>query len=140
MERVFHTWDEWECYPAGLYETKPPCGMTPQEAIEAYRAFLHDTVAFKAALARVLNEWPNSCEHYLTNVNMNRIAWLGQAAMCIASGVPANFRAGFNRLTKEEKRTANETALCALNKWLTQHGEPELTLSEAKSKTQMDLY
>ena len=30
----------------------------------------------------VIVEWVNSCEHYLSNFAMNRIAWVGQAAMC----------------------------------------------------------
>lgn len=141
MERVYHTWDKWECYPAGFYEDHPPVGMTPQEAVRAYRDFLRDTPRFEAALARVLAEWPTSCEHYLSNVNMNRIAWLGQAAMCIATRVPSCFRGGFNLLTKTEQRIANETALAALNRWLIARGEPTIpTVAAAKSRTEMNLY
>src|SRR5262249_48826102 len=113
--------------------------MTAAEAVRAYGVFLADTPAFEAALVRVLAEWPNSCEHYLSNENMNRIAWLGQASACIALGLPSAFRSGFNTLSDEEKRLANETALAALNRWLSVRGEPTLTLDAAKSKTEMDL-
>lgn len=140
MKRIYHTWEKWECYPAGFYEDRPPEGMTPKDAVRAYAEFLRDTPRFEAALARVLAEWPNSCEHYLTNENMNRIAWLGQAAMCIATRVPSCFRGGFNTLPALEQRAANEAALRALNAWLTARGEPALDLDSAQSKTEPNLY
>jgi hypothetical protein len=115
VKRIYHTWEKWECYPAGFYEDKVPNGMTPPEAPARYAAFLRDTAAFEAALARVISEWKFSCEHYLSNVNMNRIAWLGQASACIALGLPSAFRSGFHLLTPDEQATANETALAALN-------------------------
>ena len=140
MQRIYHTWDKWECYPAGFYETKPPKPMTDKEAEEAYRAFLADDEAFRGALQRVITEWPSSCEHYLSNENMNRIAWLGQSSMCIARGIPARFRGGFYRLTEEQQERANATALEYLNKWLVARGEPELAPESANSKTEMNLY
>lgn len=138
MKRIYHTWDKWECYPAGFYETRGP--MDDEQCRDAYAEFLRDIPRFQFALARVLCEWPNSCEHYLSNESMNRIAWLGQASMCIATGVPAQFRGGFNRLSEEEQLRANETALDALNVWLSLRGEPTLTLETAKSKTEANLY
>ena len=71
---------------------------------------------------------------------MNRIAWLGQAAMCYATGVPAIYRGGFNLLSKEQQDTANETALIYLNKWLKGNGRNQVTMEEALSGKQMDLY
>lgn len=140
MKRVFHTWDKWECFPAGFYENHPPKGMTNEEANAAYSEFLRDGARFGEALRRVIEEWPNSCEHYLTNESMNRIAWLGQASMCIATGVPAVFRGGFNRLTPAEQDAANALALVWLNVWLSRRGEPTLTLDTAASKTKANIY
>lgn len=140
MKRIYHTWDKWECYPAGFYENQAPNGMTPREAVDAYAAFLRDIPRFELALERVVTEWKNSCEHYLSNENMNRIAWLGQASMCIATGVPACFRGGFNLLSDDEQLAANAAALKWLNVWLERRGEPTLTMDQAASKTQMDLY
>ena len=141
MERIYHTWDKWECYPAGFYETKPPRkGMTTDECKEAYADFLSNTERFSNALARVLTEWPNSCEHYLTNERMNRIAWLGQAAMCIETRVSKFFCGGYFKLTEEQRLEADKTALVYLNKWLVANGHATLTLEQAASKTQADLY
>lgn len=141
MKRVFHTWDEWECYPAGFYEVHPPHeAMTPDECVEAYAEFLRDSDRFRAGLEGVLRDWPNSTEHYLTNERMNRIAWLGQAAMCHETRVPAMYRSGFSLLSEDEQETANRLALVYLNKFLAARGEPMVTLKEAASRTQMDLY
>ena len=140
MKRVYHTWEKWECYPAGFYEDKPPGDMTPKQAVDAYASFLRDLPRFEASLRCVLAHWPRSCEHYLSNENMNRIAWLGQAAMCFATRVPACFRGGFNTLTNAEQAAANALALRYLNVWLEQQGEPSLDLETAQSKTEPNLY
>ena len=73
-------------------------------------------------------------------LRMNRIAWLGQAAMCINTGIPAQFRGGYNLLTEEQKNHADQAALEVLNFWLATNGEQELDLESVQSKTQANLY
>lgn len=140
IERIFHTWDQWECYPAGFYEEKPPKGMTTDECEIAYRDFLSDLPKFADALEGVLSDWTNSCEHYLTNDSMNRIAWLGQAAMCYTTKVPARYRGGYNLLSDEQKQQADNLALEYLNVWMYKNGYDELSPEDVKSRTQANLY
>ena len=141
MKRIYHTWDEWECYPAGFYENRPADkSLTDDECREIFRDLLADETRFRATLKRVLAEWPNSCEHYLSNERMNRIAWLGQAAACIAEGIPSRYRGGYMLLTDEQKLTADHAALDALNSWLTSRGEEPATLESAGSKAKVNLY
>lgn len=141
MNRIYHTWDKWECYPAGFYEKRPKDkSLTDDEARKIYTDLLSNTEEFERALQGVLDNWKNSCEHYLTNENMNRIAWLGQSALCFAKGVPACFRGGFVDLPLDLQRQANQIALKYLNKWRVSHGETELTLQEANSKTEANMY
>src|SRR3984957_15802064 len=138
--RVFHTYEKWECYAAGFYNSSKE-GMNKTECEEAYREFLADLPRFADALGHVITEWKHSCEHYLTNVAMNKIAWLGQAAMCYATGVPTNFRSGFSLLDKEQRTAADEMALVYLNKWNVANGRPEVTMAEAYSyDRQSDIY
>jgi len=141
VNRIYHTWDKWECYPAGFYENHPrDRELSDDECRDRYSDFLRDIPQFEAGMERVLAEWPRSCEHYLTNENMNRLAWLGQASMCLVHGIPSIFRGGFTRLTVREQTAANHAALKYLNRWLAARGEPELTMDEAKSKTEANLY
>lgn len=119
MKRIYHSWDKWECYPAGFYESTPrDKNLTKLQCEQKYAEFLRSDTMFCSALERVIVEWKNSCEHYLSNENMNRIAWLGQASLCIAEGIPACFRGGYNLLTIEEQQNADSIALKYLNKWL----------------------
>lgn len=137
--RVFHTYDKWECYAAGFYATTKE-GMTKEDCEEAYREFLSDTNRFADTLEHVITEWKNSCEHYLTNAAMNRIAWLGQAAACYAMGIPSQFRNGFYLLTDAQQKKANETALIYLNKWLQANGREPVTMEVAYTGRQSTIY
>ncbi len=138
--RIFHRHDKWECYAAGFYNSTKG-GMTKAECEEAYRAFLADPDQFSASLEHVITEWKHSCEHYLTNVAMNRIAWLGQAGACYALGVPAVFRSGFNLLTEQQQQDANKVALEYLNRWLEANDRQRISMEEAYSyERQSDIY
>lgn len=138
--RIFHTYDKWECFKAGFYKSQAE-GMTKEEAEQAYAEFLSDDDKFRDALKKVITEWKYSCEHYLTNGAMNRIAWLGQASMCYATGVPSVFCSGFNLLTEEQQQHANEIALEALNEWLAKNDRKPLSINEALSiGRQTELY
>ena len=60
--------------------------------------------------------------------------------MCYATGVPAEFRGGFGLLTAEMQKAADEMALKYLNIWLSNNGRPELTMDEAITERQSDIY
>lgn len=138
--RIFHTYEKWECHKAGFYAGSVP-GMTADQCKNAYREFLADDERFRSALKGVISEWEKSCEHYLTNFAMNRIAWLGQASMCYATGVPSKFCSGFNLLTEAEKDIANLSALDALNDWLLETGRDPIGMDEAMSAgRQVEIY
>lgn len=137
--RVFHVYEKWECYAAGFYKTTKD-GMTKAECEEAYKTFLSDSARFAATLARVIVEWKHSCEHYLTNAAMNRIAWLGQAAACYELGIPSTFRSGFSLLSEAQQDAANEVALKYLNEWLVANEREPVTMDQAYSGRQADIY
>jgi len=131
-DRIFHTFEKWECHKAGFYASKKD-GMTAEQCEQAYAEYLSNSERFKEGLNGVLNDWINSCEHYLTNKAMNRIAWLGQASMCYSTGVPSKFCSGFNLLTPQQQDEANNVALEGLNFWMRKYNRPELTIEEALS-------
>lgn len=138
--RIFHEWQDWECFPAGFYKDKPPQGMTVSDCEEAYKNFLSDIPLFESVLDRVISEWKYSCEHYLTNDKMNRIAWLGQASMCLHTGIPSRFCGGYNLLTDEQKEAADRKAFEYLNIWLSRNERDVLTWEQAQSKSKANIY
>jgi hypothetical protein len=138
--RTFHTFEKWECHKAGFYASTFP-GKSKQQCEVAFAEFLANDSKFRESLECVITKWVHSCQHYLTNKAMNRIAWLGQAAMCFATGIPSVFCSGFGLLSEEQKDTANNTALEYLNRWLVQNGMQELTMDEAMSiGRQVEIY
>lgn len=140
MNRIYHTWDKWECYPAGFFEVNAPNGWTEDVCHELYRVLLSDISEFKAIMTLVIRLWPNSCEHNLTNERMNRVAWMGQAALCYKHRIPARFRGGYHLLTDEQKQAADNAALEMINVWMATQDYPLLTSELVESKTEMDLY
>lgn len=138
--RIFHTFEKWECHKAGLYAQKVE-GKTTEQCEREFADFLSNDELFMQTLFKVITEWKNSCEHYLTNIAMNRIAWLGQASVCYATGIPSKYSSGWNLLSVEQQNRANEIALVALNQWLTNNNRQELTMSEALSVgREVDIY
>jgi hypothetical protein len=117
MNRIYHHYEKWECWRAGFYDTTPPRGMSADEACAAYRDFLSDIPRFVAAMDSVLEQWPHSCDQFLSNSSINRIAWMGQAAMCNATGVPSIFRGGFALLSPSQQAAANAAASQMIDRW-----------------------
>lgn len=139
--RIFHTYEKWECFASGFYNNFPPKGMNKMQCEETYREFLSDTERFAATLDIITREWKHSCEHYLTNTAMNRIAWLGQAALSKATGIPSAYRSGFFLLSEDQQRAANEVALAYLNRWLVANNREAVSLDQAYSgDRQSDIY
>lgn len=140
ITRIYHRYEKWECYPAGFFEEHPPEGMTGVQCQEKYAEFLSDIKLFKTYAYKVVDEWVNSCEHNLTNATMNRIAWMGQASVCLAYGIPSKFRGGYHLLTPAQQVAADEAALEVINYWMFLHGYGAFTLKSIKSRTEANLY
>lgn len=138
--RKFHTFDKWECHKAGFFASSPLPGYSAQQCREMYRDFLSDLSRFEEGLQKVTTEWPFSCEQNLTNSAMNRIAWLGQAAMCAMTGVPSEFRGGYFLLTDDQQKAADALALQYLNAWLVRAGMEPVPLEIAQPDRQADIY
>lgn len=134
IERIYHTWDKWECFRAGFFDDKPLEGMTKSECEIEFANFFKDLSEFEEGLNRVIEEWRYSCEHNLTNENLNRIAWLGQAAVCIMRGIPSDFKSGYSLLSEEEQNKADDLALDYLNVWMYDNGYEEVD-GKRKHKT-----
>tara|TARA_R100001480_G_scaffold23315_2_gene33589 strand:+ start:2979 stop:4109 length:1131 start_codon:yes stop_codon:yes gene_type:complete len=139
-ERIFHTYDKWECHKAGFYKSKLN-DLSHEECENKFIEIMTNEKLFDESLNRVINEWKYSCEHYLTNKAMNRIAWLGQAAVCILSGVPSKYSTAWSKLNKEQQNKANLIANKYLNIWLEKNKMQKLDLEDALNiNRQIELY
>jgi len=138
--RIFHTYDKWECHKAGFYKNNHD-KLNHEECENKFREILCDLNMFEKGLKLVISEWKNSCEHYLTNNSMNRIAWLGQAAVCFLSGVPSRYSGSWFDMPEKKQSEANELALKYLNIWLKNNGRDLVEMHEARNAgKQIELY
>jgi len=138
--RIFHTFDKWECHKAGFYKSVKE-GMSHEDCQRVFIETLSDPDRFAGILSKLIKDWKFSCEHYLTNKSMNRIAWLGQAAVCYDSGVPARYSKAWFDIPYDLQQEANSVALKFLNIWLKDNGHQEVTINEgAIIGRQVELY
>lgn len=138
-DRIFHTYDKWECFKAGFFNTSVN-GMKKEEAEKKFANFLKDINKFEEALNYIIHNWKYSCEQNLTNIAFNRIAWLGQASVCYAIGIPAVYRAGWFLLNEYEQLVADNMALKYLNIWLKNNERDKVSMEEAKPFRQSEIY
>lgn len=89
-----------------------------KEAID----FTGNAELYGSFMLRIIKEWPYSCEHNLTATDINRQAWIGHAACCLAIQCPEDItRLAWHQLTQEQQDKANAKANEAIKKWEEQH-------------------
>lgn len=117
MARVYHHYENLEEYHAGMW--KIVRGAKRRDFIAAAADLMRQPCEFKDAMIEATKLWPKSCEANLTAETVNRIAWLGHAGCCIATGSPEEAtRVAWHTLDEHEQRIANKVAGEALELWL----------------------
>jgi hypothetical protein len=86
MKRIYHNYQKWEDFKCGFYETAS--GKNKDLLVSKAIELFSNPKNTEFYMDRVINEWKNSCEHNLTNLSLNRIAYIGQAACCIYAKIP----------------------------------------------------
>lgn len=139
-KRIFHTYENWEHIAYNFFGSNHP-KWSKIQCEHKYKELLTDIQRFTNVMNRVIMEWPNACEHNLTNSSMNRIAWLGQASLAYEFQIPSIYSSGFQLLSNKQKDAANSAALDILNQWLTSKGMEEITINEGLLiNRQVELY
>ncbi len=138
--RIFHTFDKWECFKAGFYKNDHT-ELSHKECEKEFVRILSDNDLFENILKKIIVEWKYSCEHYLTNESMNRIAWLGQAAVCYHSGIPSRYSGAWSKIPESQQEKANSIALKYLQKWIEINNKNVESVEKAKNfNNQVSLY
>ncbi len=122
MKRIWHHFESWEEYKAGMWRDVPKREREPM--IEAAIKFTGDHELYGSAMLRVIVEWPISCEHNLTDVHQNRLAWVGHAACCLVNGFPEWItRSAWGFLNQNQQDYANQKARDAVKAWEKMHAK-----------------
>lgn len=120
MIKIWHPYTSWEDWKSGMWATVSGAKRTRllRQAID----FTGNAKLYGSYMRRVIVEWPTACEHHLTDLNINRKAWIGHAATCLAIQCPEDItRAAWGYLTEEQRDAANLEAELAIQAWETSH-------------------
>jgi hypothetical protein len=115
-----YPYTEWEDYKNGMWRKLRPTeeDYYLQKAIQ----FTGDHALYGSWMLKVLDQWPKTCDHNLSDPSQNRRAFIGHAACCLAIQCPEYItRSAWGSLTQEQQRLANEQADIAITKWEQTH-------------------
>lgn len=80
--------------------------------------FTGDAELYGHWMLMVIDEWPYSCEHNLTDLSQNRRAWIGHAAVAMAIQCPEDIvRSAWGKLSRLQQAKANAKADEAIRRW-----------------------
>ena len=118
IRKIWHPYTEWE--DLGMWE---PCAAKDRKPmVEKAISFTGDHALYGSWMMRVIVEMPKACEHNLTDLNMNRRAWVGHAACYLATGCPEDVtREAWGLLSDKQRELANKQADNAIAKWESEH-------------------
>jgi hypothetical protein len=117
MERIYHPYNLWEDYINGFYDNCS--GFKKQDYINGILEMFNSAELTEMYMQKVIDEWVYSCEHNLSNVSLNRIAYIGQSACCLYCGAPSTITMeAWSLLSKETQNRSNLIAEKILNNWL----------------------
>lgn len=120
MKRIFHPVDTWEEMEANMWGEV----VNRKSALDRAIEFTGDHRLYGRWMLRVVKEWKFSCENSLTDLNLNRRAWVGHAAVAMALGIPEDItRLAWAKLSDEQQLLANREAERAIALWEQSHRE-----------------
>jgi len=120
MDRIYHPYWLWEEVDANMWGTVENKEKWLKKAIE----FTGDYKLYGRWMFKVTDKWKYSCEHNLTNLEQNRRAWIGHAAVAMAIGCPEDIvRKAWGYLTPEQQDAANNQADKAIAHWEENHAK-----------------
>lgn len=112
MKQIYHHYSLWEEWPAGLWR------RIQDPDVDKALTVMRDVPAWIEGMRDVTRRWRYSCEQNLSHAGRNRVAWLGQAAVCLLTGEPSiTTRAAWWQLTGEQQERANDGARLAIEEW-----------------------
>jgi len=114
MIRTYHPYWKWEEVNFNMWGEVKNRELYLKKTYD----FMMDCEVFGLNMNKVINEWKFSCEHNLTNIEQNRVAWLGQAACAYFLNVPEDIvRFVWGQLPEENQICANKQAEQNIKLW-----------------------
>ena len=118
--QLFYSYNQWEDYQFGMYEEEQ---KGRKNRVDRAILMLSDEYMCRLFMKKVCNEWIISCKQNFTNPQMNKIAWLGQAAWCLYAGIHEDeTREAWSLITQSDRDRANAIAEECIQEWRQKNG------------------
>ena len=116
IRQVYYHYEQWEEYEYGMWRITR--GKERRLLIEKAIEFMMNVELYGNYMIQAVEDWPISCEQNLTCPGINKQAWIGQAACCIAIYCPEDVtRFEWRFLDKKKQDEANAKANVAISYW-----------------------
>lgn len=117
MIKIYHHYELWEDYKAGMYNSIH--GKAKNIMLNKAIIFTGNANLYGEYMLKVIKSWPISCEQNLTDSSLNKKAWIGHAAACMAIGSPEDItRMAWGCLSFKQQDDANEQADKFIKVWI----------------------
>lgn len=122
MERIWHPYWLWEDHRDGMWRKLPR--HEEAEALRLAVEFTGNAELYGEWMMRATQEYFHGCQHNLTDQSLNKQAWIGHAACCLAHKLPEYIvRKAWAMLSEEQRVAANHKADLAVKAWTLRHLE-----------------
>lgn len=109
IKRVYLPYWLWEEWTNGMWRNV--YGNERTELLSKAITFTGNAKLYGQWMLQAVEQWPYSCLHNLTCLEMNRQAWIGHAATCLAINCPEDItRLAWHELTQKQQDEANYKA------------------------------
>lgn len=129
MKRIFHHYSLWEDFHAGMYDESKD---GRKERVKKAAFILGTPEICREAMEKVVSEWQIATEYNLSNAEINRKAWLGQAACSCYAGIHEDeTREAWGIMTEPQRIEANRIAASIIKAWVyvrEREENPQMTL------------
>jgi len=112
IKQIFIPYYEWEDYINGMWNNGNDNQL--KDAV----IFTSNYIEYGNAMAEVIKAWPKTMLNSLTNLSINRKAFLGHCAVSYKLNIPESItRQAWGLLTNEQRFKANEIAQKHINNY-----------------------
>lgn len=127
MKRIFHHYSKWEDYHAGMYDESKD---GRKERVLRAAHILGTPNICREAMEMVVSKWVVSTEYNLSNAEINRKAWLGQAACSCYAGIHEDeTREAWGLMTEQQRVQANKIAAEIIKRWISDNEDsPQISM------------
>tara|TARA_R110002020_G_scaffold13283_3_gene48089 strand:- start:3296 stop:3685 length:390 start_codon:yes stop_codon:yes gene_type:complete len=113
MNKIWHPYWLWEDFQNGMYDD-----VCCHKQIEISFNCLTGAELFLLKGVEILKKWKFCCEENLSNIKINRKAWLGQAyCNFVGKSTERSTKKAWSLLSLQERNYANEIANLIVNEY-----------------------